>query len=160
MPLSSTTAATADPAQLALVVALVLALLAAGGWVALAWARWRRARGVARNRLAGTRGERRAGALLEAAGFRIEEVQPTATIEVIVDGERHRFRVKADFLVSRGRRRFVAEAKGGVEVATVAHRGTRRQLLEYARAFPDVDGLLLVDAVRGGVQRVVFPGPR
>lgn len=147
-------------AELALAVALVFALLAAGGWVAIAWTRWRRARRIARLRRAGTRGERRGRALLEAAGFRVEVEQPTAMLEVLVDGERHCFQVRADFLVSRGRRRYIAEAKGGAEVATVAHRGTRRQLLEYARAFPEVDGLLLVDAVGGGVQRVVFPGSR
>lgn len=77
-------------------------------------------------------------------------------VELLVDGESQQFRVRADAIVSRRGQRFVVEFKGGQDVARVGHRGTRRQLLEYAFAFP-ADGVLLVDAVGGRIARVEFP---
>jgi len=134
------------------------ALAAAGGLlVGLAYTRWRVARRAARSRALGTRAELRARKLLRAAGYRIVDEQPTARVRVVVDGTIEEFPVRGDLLVRRRRKLYLAEIKGGPEVASVAHRGTRRQLLEYATAFP-VDGVLLVDMHRGEVRRVTFPG--
>ncbi len=51
----------------------------------------------------------------------------------------------------------MAEVKTGAAAPQLSTAATRRQLLEYRVAF-DVDGVLLVDAEAGRVQRVVFPG--
>lgn len=136
-------------------VAIAVLLLSVGLWLGWRLAALRRARLVARSRRAGLAGEARAEALLAGAGYRIERRQPTARGVVHVDGVAQAFTVRADFLVTRRRRRYVVEAKGTVGAASVAHRDTRRQLLEYARVF-DVDGVLLVDAEGGQVHTVTF----
>jgi len=122
----------------------------------LAWSRWRVVRRTARSRSVGRRAERRARRLLRAAGYRVVESQPSATVLVEVDGCTESFTVRGDLLVRRRRRLYLAEIKGGADVSTIAHRGTRRQLLEYSRAFP-VHGVLLVDMHRGVIRRISFP---
>jgi hypothetical protein len=110
-------------------------------------------------------GERAAGALLERAGYRIEGQQVSRTVEYALDGQPCVVEVRADYLVERDGERFVAEVKTGDEAPKLAHRATRRQLLEYAHAF-GTRGVLLVDAEAGRVHRVSVPerarvlGPR
>ena len=65
--------------------------------------------------------------------------------------------LRADLLVERGGRRYVAEVKTGEAAPSLATAATRRQLLEYLIAYR-VDGVLLVDAERGSVHEVEFPG--
>lgn len=105
----------------------------------------------------GRRAENDGYRLLEQRGFRVVERQALADVIVEVDGESQVFKVRADALVERDGRRFVAEIKGG-ESATVTSRATRRQLLEYAYAF-GVDEVLLVDPNEGRVSRVRFRRP-
>lgn len=99
--------------------------------------------------------ERRAERLLRAAGYRVEHRQATARWAVRIDGEDAVAELRADLLVRRGRRRYVAEVKTGSE-ARPTHPATRRQLLEYLFAF-DVHGVLLVDGDAGTVALVEFP---
>lgn len=106
----------------------------------------------------GLRAERRGLALLERHGFTLVERQPIAELAVDVDGERLTFAVRADALVERHGRRFVAEVKGGDANASVESRATRRQLLEYAQAF-GVSEVLLVDVPSARIHRVRFPAP-
>lgn len=101
-------------------------------------------------------GERAAVVWLEDAGFAIEAAQATGTYEVALDGEVVEIPLRADYVVSRGERRWVAEVKTGAVAPRIATAATRRQLLEYLVAF-DVDGVLLVDAERGVVHDVSFP---
>jgi len=143
--------------RLTLSPALALVLLSSVG--ALLVARrvgrlWRHGVAVRRARRAGA-GERRARRLLVARGYRVLEEQAFRRWTIRVDGEPLDVELRADFVVMRGDRRFVADAKTGA-VATVRDRATRRQLLEYRVAF-DVDGVLLVDADRGVVRELVFP---
>ena len=72
------------------------------------------------------------------------------------DGAAQTVDVRADLIVTRGGRRFVAEVKTGELAPRLATVATRRQLLEYAHAF-DVDGVLLVDPEAGRVAEVTFP---
>lgn len=116
-------------------------------------ARWRVARRTARSRALGRRGERDGRRLLERGGYRVLAEQVTGEVVLWVDGRRRTFTVRADALVERRRRRYIAEYKGGPDVARVSHRGTRRQLLEYAHAF-DIDGVVLVDAVSRRIEHV------
>lgn len=103
----------------------------------------------------GRRAESEGYRLLERRGFVLVERQAVTEVVVEVDGEAQTFTVRADALVERDGRRFVAEIKGGEENASLTSRATRRQLLEYAFAF-GVDEVLLVDPGQGRVSRVRF----
>lgn len=142
-----------------------MVLAAAGGGIALVqtlrlwWGgasrRWRLAAQSAR----ATAGEARAEKLLVKAGYRVVARQATERWSVRVDGEAHEVTLRADFVVARGGRRYVAEVKTGAEAPDVAAPATRRQLLEYRCAF-GVDGVLLVDAEARQVHAIDFTLPR
>lgn len=143
------------PVLAALGVVLLLVLLAG-----VRLGRWRSERvvrrRVARSRRLGAQGEADGLWLLEEAGYRVMDTQVTGEIVVVVDGRPETHYVRADALVSRRGREFVAELKSTSRQASVANRATRRQLMEYVFAF-DPDGVLLVDAEAGEVHTVVFP---
>ena len=98
-------------------------------------------------------GEWDAPALLENAGYEVLARQVAGSWTVRANGEPKTFGLRADYLVSRGGRRLIAEVKTGRIAPSLAHGATRRQLLEYGAAF-DVDGVLLVDADRGTITHV------
>jgi hypothetical protein len=104
----------------------------------------RQAAAQARSRRA-TEGEREASALLVHAGYCVLARQVQGVWTVRADGEPLTFGLRADYLVARGGRRYVAEVKTGRLAPRLSHGPTRRQLLEYGVAF-DVAGVLLVDA--------------
>ncbi|MFT7579432.1 MAG: hypothetical protein ACI9MR_001096 [Myxococcota bacterium] len=108
-----------------------------------------------RHRRQGAAGEPRGLALLKRAGYTLIETQPSALVSVSLDGHRHECGVRADALVTRDGRRWIAEIKSGPETAKITHRATRRQLLEYAYAF-ECDGILLVSVPERRVQEVRF----
>jgi hypothetical protein len=96
-----------------------------------------------------------AARLLEQSGYRVIGSQVPATYELCVDGRPLSIVVRADYIVERRGRRFVAEVKSGTLAPSLETAATRRQLLEYAIAFP-VEGVLLVDAEAGLVHEVAF----
>jgi hypothetical protein len=98
-------------------------------------------------------GERDAQELLASAGYEVLARQVEGSWTIRANGEPKTFGLRADYLVARDRRRFIAEVKTGRLAPSLAHAGTRRQLLEYGAAF-DVDGVLLVDADRGTITHV------
>jgi hypothetical protein len=116
--------------------------------------RWRLAEQSAR----ATAGEALAEKLLTAAGFTVEARQATRRWSVSVDGEPQPITLRADFVVVRRGRRYVAEVKTGQAAPDVAAPATRRQLLEYRCAF-GVDGVLLVDAEARRVHAIDFALP-
>lgn len=122
----------------------------------LAWLRGAASRRVSRHRRTGEAGERGAKRLLGRQGFQILGEQVSGRYEVLVDGEAHQVNLRADFLVEKEGRRFVAEVKSGEESVKVTGRATRRQLLEYLYAF-EVSGILLVDMRDNEVRRIEFP---
>ena len=138
---------------------LALLVLTSGFYLGLRLARWILARRAARTRRVGRQGGRRALALLEAAGFRVLDTEVTRRGLLELDGQPVEYHVRVDAIVERKRRRYVAEFKGGADVARVGHRRTRRQLLEYAHLF-GVDAVVLVDAERGAIHQVRFPPTR
>jgi hypothetical protein len=125
---------------------------------AVLWLRARSAvgRGNARRGARARRAEHDAEALLLAGGYRILDRQRSEEWPMDVDGARVQAALRADLLVERDGLHYVAEVKSGRETARPTHPHTRRQLLEYLLAF-DVDGVLLVDMVRGRVVEVEFP---
>ena len=90
-------------------------------------------------------GEAGAFALLEREGYAVLERQVPGTWTMRADGEPVTFGLRADYLVARGGRRYIAEVKTGRLAPRLSHGPTRRQLLEYSAAF-DVHGVILVDA--------------
>ena len=72
---------------------------------------------------------------------------------LLIDGEPTRFGVQADAIVeSADGETWVVEVKTGAK-AFIAHRQTRRQVLEYVMSF-DAAGVLLVDPDRRSVVQV------
>lgn len=106
----------------------------------------------------GRRAEITAERLLRRSGYRILARQVERTWTIDVDGETHPVELRADLLVRRGRRRLIAEVKSGRSAPRIETIATRRQLLEYAMAYP-VDGVLLVDMQSETIREITFPLP-
>jgi hypothetical protein len=104
------------------------------------------------------RGERHAERLLHRLGYAVCERQVATSWSVTCDDEVHEVALRADLLVERDGKRYVAEVKTGRVAPRLATAATRRQLLEYRIAY-DVDGILLVDAEAGRVMHVDFHLP-
>ncbi|NVB42578.1 hypothetical protein G6O69_32440 [Pseudenhygromyxa sp. WMMC2535] len=122
------------------------------------WSQRRReARRAHRARKVGKEGARRSQRALRRAGYEILELEVRGWSELEVDGRRRRYAIRVDALVSRGGRRYVAEFKARERGASLRNRDTRRQLIEYALAFPDCEAVLLVEGERGRVQEVRLP---
>lgn len=135
---------------LGLAVLLHLATRAVGRW-------WRRLQARRRHARA-QRGERTAERLLDRMGYAICARQAATTWTVACDDQVHEVPLRADLIVERDGRRFVAEVKTGRVAPRLGTAATRRQLLEYRVAY-DVDGVLLVDAEAGRVMHVDFGLP-
>lgn len=127
--------------------AIAALLVVAGLYGGIRWTRWRAAAHGRRRQRLGREGERTALRLLRRAGYRVLDTEVPGRMRLSVDGRSRDFQVRADALVQRRRRRYIAEFKAGWTGSRVEHRDTRRQLIEYALAY-DVDGVLLVDAAR------------
>jgi hypothetical protein len=143
-----------SPTSLALAVLLLLA--ATCFWFACRrwYAGWLRRRQWSRAQKA----EARAAVILERLGYKVLGTQVEEAYQLAVDGRSMSISVRADYLVSRNGRRFVAEVKSGRFAPLLATPATRRQLLEYLVAF-QADGVLLVDGETQRVHEVVFPVP-
>lgn len=134
-------------------VGLVLALVATRLRAA-----WRSRR--ARRRLARARaGERSAPALLARHGYELVGEQVPGTLVLRVDGAESLHALRADFLVARDGRRWVAEVKTGARAPSLEHAPTRRQIVEYCAAF-DVEGALLVDPESDRIYEIGVPFAR
>lgn len=142
-----------SPTILVLLVALLLVVVLWRREAGRAAREGRRRQGRAR------RAEQDAERLLRKAGYEVLERQVETRWPMEVDGEERQALMRADLLVRRRRRRYVAEVKSGGQVTRPDHPQTRRQLLEYQLAY-DVDGVLLVDMEQGRVIEVAFPVER
>ncbi len=106
-------------------------------------------RRLAHARRRGQRAETLGFRLLARHGYRVlrREVRSYSTLEV--DGRRVKFPVRADGIARRRWRRYVVEIKSGAS-ATLRHRETRRQCIEYALSYR-CHGVLLVDPEAGRI---------
>lgn len=139
------------PWAIAALCALALAVLLA----ARALAR-QRSRSIARRRSArAIAGEREAEDLLADCGFAILDRQAGLVWSIECDGEPHPVELRADLLVERDGRRYVAEVKTGLSAPLLTNAATRRQLLEYCVAY-QVDSVLLVDIDSQAIREVTF----
>lgn len=138
------------------VLAGLLAVLA----LALLVAWWRASTRIRRGNLArqvvARRGEVDAERLLRDAGYRVVDRQVAGSMVMVVDDEELDVGCRLDLLVEDADGlRYAAEVKTGARATDPTRPATRRQLLEYERAF-EVDGLLLVDMDRRQVRTVGF----
>jgi len=138
--------------QLVFAVAVAVLLLVAALALHRAYVRWRLRRRWSHARTV----ERQAGRLLEEHGYAVLGRQIATSYTVLVDGQPTEVPLRADYLVSRDGRQFVAEVKSGDVAPRLDTASTRRQLLEYWVAF-QVDGVLLVDGEQREVHEVTFP---
>jgi len=135
----------------------VILLMFGLGGVALTWW-WTRGRTGRRNRArqrVASKGEARAERLLGRAGFKVVERQATRRWTMWIDGEPVEVSCRADLIVRRRGREYVAEVKTGDRAVKARAPATRRQLMEYRHVF-DVDGLILVDMAHGVLHWVAF----
>ncbi|MBM7867949.1 hypothetical protein GTO89_09330 [Heliobacterium gestii] len=116
------------------------------------WLTWRRQR-------AGRIGEERAAKLLKREGYAVLKAQAPAQMVMRVDGAPVNIRVRADYLVQRAGKTYVAEVKTGDWAPRPTNGDTRRQLLEYSLIYK-TDGVLLVDMAAQKIHRIEFEFPR
>jgi hypothetical protein len=139
-------------------VAILLVVTAIAGAALAASLRGAVARRRTHRRLRRARAaEDRARVLLERLGYDILGAEVGGSYDVHVDGRPVRIDLRADYVVERGGKRFVAEVKSGAAAPSIGTSATRRQLLEYRVAF-DVDGVLLLDGETSLAHAVEFPG--
>ena len=137
---------------------LVFALVVLATFLALGW--WwsvgigsRRARGRSYRAQSG---EVAAEQLLSDHGYKVLDRQVRCLWWIEVDGEETEVALRADLVVERQGKRFVAEVKTGELAPDPNYPPTRRQLLEYSLAFAPM-GVLLVDVEQGDIRQVRFP---
>jgi hypothetical protein len=135
---------------------LLVVIMIVAGWLALSARRWivrtRMRRQWTKARVA----EQAAAELLQAHGYSVCGAQVEASYSIVVDREPVNVLLRADYVVTRAGRYYVAEVKSGRVAPRIDTAATRRQLLEYLVAFR-VHGVLLVDAEARQVREVVFP---
>ncbi|MDB4947185.1 MAG: hypothetical protein JWP97_6719 [Labilithrix sp.] len=147
----------ADVPRETLAIAVLVAVTVAVGQLAYALLRRAGRRSGLRLRMQRARdGEARAARRLAQLGFTVLGEQVVAEHVVQVDDAQVTATLRADYLVTKGRRRYVVEVKTGALAPRIETSATRRQLLEYGVAF-DVDGILLVDGDTCEVRAVSFP---
>ena len=113
----------------------VLAGAIAGGW--LAWIATGKLRSLrARDRsVSGNQAEEIAAELLEAEGYRILDHPFSLEWTYWIDGEEQTSALRADFRVERDGITSLVEVKSTRRAGVATLPETRRQLLEYSRAF-------------------------
>ena len=102
-------------------------------------------------------GEVDAESLVKKHGYDIIDRQVETTWTIRVDGEPVEINLRADLILRRDGKRFVADVKTGKGAPRITTASTRRQLLEYLFAYP-VDGVLLIDMESRDIKQVDF-GP-
>jgi hypothetical protein len=137
-------------------IALLLLLLLLVQSVRLYFVRRVQARRMERHRSMGEEAERRARSLLKKHDYRVVLQQSAGKYVLHIDDFPAQIALRADFVVEKSGKRYVAEVKSGAQSAKVTERTTRRQLLEYLLAF-EVDGVLLVDMHDERIKKVEFP---
>ncbi len=143
-----------DPISLSLIAVLVAGLALLG-----LWSMWSRLRQwwIFRVRMRRAEAlERKAAWVLRRAGYRVLRSQAKHRWCVYVDGQPVNIDICADYVVSRGLKRYVAEVKTGAVAPRITHGPTRRQLIEYQLAYK-VHGVLLVDMERESIERFDAP---
>jgi len=126
-----------------LIILLALAVLFLGAWCSRAVSRWWRRFLMQRRFKRGHKGEEKARAYLKRNGYKILGEEVTIEPFMWIDGEKTKYKVRADYLAEKKGVRSIFEVKNG-KAANFTDRATRRQLREYAAVY-DVDQVCLYD---------------
>ena len=102
----------------------------------------------------GKKAEQKAIKLLKKNGYKIESFQTTAKGKLYQDDETINFYVRADLIVSKDKKKFIAEVKTG-KAASIDEIYTRRQLLEYSTVFNNKN-LILIDTEKNKIKKIEF----
>lgn len=138
------------------VIALFVLFLVVAVWGTLRIEAWIRRREFRRSMRRARTLEKKALRFLEERGFQCVGEQIEREAFFLVDGRRIPFRVRIDYLLERGGKKYVAEVKTGKQAETPEHPSVRRQLLEYALLFAPWS-VLFVDGEEQKVHEVSFP---
>lgn len=101
------------------------------------------------------KGEYKAIKFMKSQGFRVTDLQKEGSYTLFIDDKPHVVNVKADMIVKKGKKTYVAEVKTGDKVTSPKYTDTRRQLLEYYMVYQP-SGLLLVDMEKQKVRKVEY----
>lgn len=96
--------------------------------------------------------------LLKKAGFEIETKCPKASIVTNINGQDHYGEIKADYLVSQGKKKYVVMIKG-LEPFEPNEPAMRRRLLEYHHGF-NSQGIVVLDPNEGQLNLVKLSFPQ
>ena len=99
----------------------------------------------------GKKAEQKAIKLLKKNGYKIESFQTTAKGKLLQDDETLTFLIRADLIVSKDKKKFIAEVKSG-KAASIEEINTRRQLLEYSKVFNNKN-LILIDTEKNKIKK-------
>ncbi len=102
----------------------------------------------------GKKAEQKAIKLLKKNGYKIESFQTTAKGKLSQDDETINFFIRADLIVSKDKKKFIAEVKAG-KAASIEDINTRRQLLEYSKVFNNKN-LILIDTEKNKIKKIEF----
>ena len=102
----------------------------------------------------GKKAEQKAIKLLKKNGYKIESFQTTAKGKLLQDDEKVNFFIRADLIVSKGKKKFIVEVKSG-KAASIEEINTRRQLLEYSKVFNN-NNLILIDTEKNKIKKIEF----
>ena len=102
----------------------------------------------------GKKAEQKAIKLLKKNGYKIESFQTTAKGKLLQDNKTVSFLIRADLIVSKDKKKFIAEVKSG-KAASIEEINTRRQLLEYSKVFNNKN-LILIDTEKNKIKKIEF----
>ena len=105
-------------------------------------------------KIKGKKAEQKAITLLKKNGYKIESFQTTAKGKLLQDDETVSFFIRADLIVSKDKKKFIAEVKSG-KAASIEEIYTRRQLLEYSTVFNNKN-LILIDIEKNKIKKIEF----
>ena len=102
-------------------------------------------------------GESEAMKLLQQEGYHIIEEQARMPVKMMIGKERYESFIKADFIVEKNHKRYLAEVKTGKQ-ANPRLPNVRRHLFEYQNLF-ETDGILFIDMNKYDIIEVSFTVP-
>ena len=106
------------------------------------------------NKRRGKKAEKKAIRLLKKNGYKVQNYQPIAKGHVLQDSEKVYFDIRADLIVSKDKKLYIAEVKSGA-AASIKEINTRRQLLEYSKVFEN-NNLILIDTEKNKIKKIEF----
>ena len=106
------------------------------------------------NKRRGKKAEKKAIKLLKKNGYKIVSFQTTAKGKLLQDDETINFFIRADLIVSKNKKKFIAEVKSG-KAASIEEINTRRQLFEYSKVFNNKN-LILIDTEKNKIKKIEF----